>query len=184
MGNGDITTHEEERRSISTMHLILVLLRDNLPRPLSTYEIGLAVIDDKEPPRPMSVLIKTLKKDRYVVRTSLLGKRAGLWTITDRGIVSLQRRPDATRAAEEWLASHHNLGHDEIVILRCLLEHGPLAASRLATVCGLLHSPVRTALKKLTIRGFVAHRRLPSSEYALTVPGVARAELLSSEMKV
>ena len=70
MGHGDIATQENETRSISTMHLVLVLLRNNLPRPLSTYEIGLAVVDDKEPPRPMSVLIKTLKKDGYVMCTS------------------------------------------------------------------------------------------------------------------
>jgi len=165
------------------MHLILVLLRNNLPKPLSTYEIGLAVIDDKEPPRPMSVLIKTLKKDKYVVRTSLLGKRAGLWTITDRGMASLERRPETTRLAEEWLAAHHNHGHDELVVLDCLSNNGPMAASRIAATCGLLHSPVRTALKKLGIRGFVAHRRLPSSEYGLTRTGMARMELIRLQLK-
>lgn len=165
------------------MHLILVLLRNSLPTPLSTYEIGLAIVDDKEPPRPMSVLIKTLKKDKYVRRTSLIGKRAGLWTITDLGIASLDRRPIATAAAQAWLQDHHNHGHDEIVVLRCLLEKGPLAASRLATVCGLLHSPVRTALKKLQIRGFVTHNRHPSSEYDLTREGRTRAETLALETK-
>jgi predicted transcriptional regulator len=183
MGNGGIRTHDEEGRSISTMHLILVLLRDNLPRPLSTYEIGLAIVDDKEPPRPMSVLIKTLKKDKYVRRTSLLGKRAGLWTITDLGIASLERRPVATAVAQAWLRDHHNHGHDEIVVLRCLIEKGPLAASRLATICGLLHSPVRTALKKLQIRGFVMHRGSPSSEYDLTDEGRDRAEAVALETK-
>lgn len=166
------------------MHLILVLLRNNLPYPLSTYEIGLAIIDDKEPPRPISVLIKTLKKDGYVRRTSLLGKRAGLWTITERGIASLERRPNTTSAAQAWLAEHHNHGHDEIVVIRCLADNGALAASRISTMTGLLHSPVRTALKKLQIRGFVVHHAHPSSEYLLTASGRTRAELLSLPMKV
>lgn len=166
------------------MHLILVLLRNNLPNTLSTYEIGLAVIDDKEPPRPISVLIKTLKKDGYVRRTSLLGKRAGLWTITERGMASLDRRPITTKAAEAWLAEHHNHSHDEIVVIRCLADNGPLAASRISTVTGLLHSPVRTALKKLQIRGFVLHREHPSSEYLLTPSGRTRAELISLPLKV
>lgn len=178
MGHGDYHDAENEVRCISTMHLVLVLLRSSLPRPLSTYEIGLAVVDDKEPPRPMSVLIKTLSKDKYVERVSLLGKRAALWTITERGIVSLDRRIEATRTAEKWLFEHHNHGHDEKIVMTSLAMKGPQAASRLAANCGLLHSPVRTALKKLQLRGFVVHTKRPSSEYRLTEAGMTRASKL------
>lgn len=162
------------------MLLVLVLLRDSAPRALSTYQIGLAVIDDKEPPRPISVLIKTLKKDGYVRCRRLLGKRAGLWTVTDRGLASLERRPEAAKAAAAWLSEHRNHGADEIAVLRCLALHGPLAASRLSAVSGLLHSPVRTALKRLGMRGLVSHGVRPASHYRLTRKGRAEASRIPS----
>jgi DNA-binding PadR family transcriptional regulator len=171
MGHGEVHSDGEEGRSISTMHLILVLLADSAPEALSTYEIGLAIADDKHPPRPMSVLIKSLYGDKYVSKERRIGKRAALWTITERGLQSLSRRADATREAREWLSQHPNRSRDEDCVMRSLDRNGPQAASRLADTCGLLHSPVRTALKRLSLRGMVAHVARPVSEYRLTDVG-------------
>src|SRR3546814_7703894 len=89
MGNGvnhiAASDRRIERERISTAILVLVILRQNSPRAMSTYELGLWISDNQNPPRPLSVIIKTLASDGYILRSASAGKRAGLWTITPRG---------------------------------------------------------------------------------------------------
>jgi hypothetical protein len=160
------------------MLLILVLLHRNHPRPMSTYEIGLAIIDDKEPPRPLSVLVKTLSKDKYIRRAGLIGKRAGEWCITERGILSLEGRAEEARVAGEWLDANPNYSPDERKVMECLLDGGPQPPSRLAATCGMMHSPIRTALKRLEIRGVVVDEGVEGPVYGLTHDGRIGAERL------
>jgi DNA-binding PadR family transcriptional regulator len=166
-------------REASTTLLVLVALKSCHPRPMSTYELGLAITDDKHPPRPLSVLIKTLKKDKYIERASLAGKRAGYWRITERGLDSLRRRPASAAEAAAWLVEHPNYTIPEQAVLRSLRTLGPQPASRLAASCGMLHSPIRTALKRLNLRRMVNAPRAPATEYALTSSGLKEAERLS-----
>lgn len=148
---------------------------------MSTYEIGLAITDDKEPPRPLSVLVKTLTKDKYIKRAGLIGKRAGEWCITERGIQSLERRSDEARRAGLWLDSNPNYSDDEKCVMGTLLADGPQAPSRLAIVCGMMQSPIRTALKRLEIRGLVEHIAEVDSRYALTPRGRTCAAEIAEE---
>src|SRR3546814_5733756 len=70
---------------------------------MSTYELGLWISDNQNPPRPLSVIIKTLASDGYILRSASAGKRAGLWTITPRGSSSLCSRPEKCADATAWL---------------------------------------------------------------------------------
>lgn len=183
MGTGGHHARAEAQgtREASTLLLILVLLHRNHPRAMSTYEIGLAITDDKEPPRPLSVLVKTLTKDKYIKRAGLIGKRAGEWCITERGIQSLERRSDEASRAGIWLDSNPNYSDDEKCVMTALLADGPQAPSRLAVVCGMMQSPIRTALKRLEIRGLVEHIAAVDSRYALTPRGRSCAEEIAVE---
>src|SRR3546814_9295171 len=70
MGNGvnhiAASDRRIERERISTAILVLVILRQNSPRAMSTYELGLWISDNQNPPRPLSVIIKTLASDGYI----------------------------------------------------------------------------------------------------------------------
>lgn len=167
-------------RDITTALLLLVALRRAHPRSLSTYQLGLAVVDDKDPPRPLSVLIKSLAKDRYIEKAADAGKRTGYWRISDHGLISLRRRAEAAAAAERWLETNPNYTEAERAVLESLSRHGPQAASRLSTTSGMLHSPVRTALKRLCLREVVRAPKPPATEYALTKLGAAEAAALAS----
>lgn len=161
------------------MLLILVLLHRNHPRPMSTYEIGLAITDDKEPPRPLSVLVKTLSKDKYIRRAALIGKRAGEWCITERGMLSLERRAEEARIAGEWLDANPNYSPDEQAVLSSLLISGPQSPSRLAVACGMMHSPIRTAIKRLELRDLVRDEGVEGPIYQLTSAGRESAKGLT-----
>ena len=172
-------TETQGAREASTLLLILVLLKRNHPRAMSTYEIGLAITDDKEPPRPLSILVKTLTKDEYVKRAGLIGKRAGEWRITDRGLLSLERRAEEAERASEWLDRNPNLSRDERCVMKALLEEGSQPPSRLAARCGMMQSPIRTALKKLDIRGLVRRTGPLKTLYVLTREGSRMARTLA-----
>src|SRR3546814_8706504 len=74
MGNGvnhiAASDRRIERERISTAILVLVILRQNSPRAMSTYELGLWISDNQNPPRPLSVIIKTLASDGYILRSA------------------------------------------------------------------------------------------------------------------
>ena len=179
MGFGEhrqnVHAEPRHRRDLTTAILILVALRQQRPRPMSTYELGLWIADDRDPPRPLSVIMKTLADDRYITRVADAGKRAGLWQITDRGLSSLEQRAASAAFAEAWLARHPNLSSDEIGVLICLLEHGDQTPGRLSEACSLLLSPVRTAVKKLVLRGMIQRTRRLATGYTLTLRGRATA---------
>ena len=158
------------------MLLVLVLLHRSHPRPMTTYEIGLAVRDDHRPPRPLSVLVKALAKDRCVAKADRVGKRARAWTVTDRGVDSLRHRAEEARRAGDWLDANGNHSDDERAVASALLRQGPQHASQLAASCGLMHSPVRTALKRLRIRSMARQVDDRDPRFALTDQGVATVE--------
>ena len=153
------------------MLLVLVLLYRAHPRPMTTYEIGLAVTDDHRPPRPLSVLVKALAKDRCVARAERVGKRAAAWTVTERGVDSLRHRAEEARRAGEWLDANRNHSEEERAVAKALLHQGPQHASQLAASCGMMHSPVRTALKRLRIRAMAQPLEADDPRYVLTDAG-------------
>src|SRR3546814_16889040 len=89
MGNGvnhiAASDRRIERERISTAILVLVILRQNSPRAMSTYELGLWISDNQNPPRPLSGIIKTLPSAGYILRSASAGKRAGYWTLPHPG---------------------------------------------------------------------------------------------------
>lgn len=168
-------------RAVSTALLVLVTLKNRAPDPMSTYELGLWIIDNKIPPRPLSKIMKTLADDGYIVRTASAGKRAGLWAITERGLLSLQQRPKACQQAEEWLRANPNYSAQETAVLMSLLNNGSQSIGSLVETCSLLLSPVRTALKRLSLRK-LAHKTVDVvTTYMLTPDGQNTAETLACE---
>jgi DNA-binding MarR family transcriptional regulator len=179
MGPGQSQAFETQsiidRDSISTAMLVLTVLRQNHPSPMTTYHLGLCVEDNRNPPRPLSMIMKTLSSDGYIVRAAAAGKRAALWMITQRGLISLDSRAEKWRAAEIWL--EHNPCHSEheIHIVRSLFRLGNQSPKHLSDTCRLAISPVRTALKKLVLRCLVERPVVPTDGYRLTEAGLTFA---------
>lgn len=152
MGSASDNQNAPVRRpkELTTAILVMVAIRD-AGRPLTTYEIGLVVRDDHVPPRPISVIVKGLAKDEYLRSTGLSGKRMARWDIADRGKASLERRPEATRAAAAWIARNPNMPEDERMIRDAMLG-GALNIAQLAGVTRLTTSPIRTAMRRIAMR--------------------------------
>ena len=164
-----------ERNRITTAILVLVLLRQNCPRAMTTYELGLWISDNQCPPRPLSVIIKTLASDGYIVRAAAAGKRAGLWTITSRGQESLAAREEKSAAAAAWLIENPSYASEEFAVINSIFARGNQSPKQLADSCGMSISPVRTALKKLMLRGLVLKPGNPMDGYCLTDDGYSIA---------
>lgn len=159
------------RDSISTAILVLVLLESRSPQPMSTYQLGLWITDSRTPPRPLSVIIKTLASDGYICRAANAGKRAALWIITCRGEASLAARANKKRAALAWLDENPCYSADECAVLNSLFVHGSQSPKLLTQTCGRSISPIRTALKKLRIRDLALKPERAIEGYSLTELG-------------
>lgn len=175
MGNGNSNSAANgksfARDRITTAILVLVLLDQNHPNPMTTYELGLWITDNQTPPRPLSIIIKTLASDGYIARAAFAGKRAALWIITERGASSLSTRPAKRDAAIAWLNENPGYSRDEIAVMNNLLFGGNQSPTLLSENCSLPISPIRTALKKLILRKMVSKPRNPVDGYALTSHG-------------
>lgn len=183
MGEAHTTTHVcEGRAGLTTALLVLVVLQENFPKPMTTYELGLRVEDDKVPPRPISVIVKTLATDGYIARVADAGKRAALWCITERGANSLIQRGALRTAAEAWLARNPNYSDDEAAVLNALLGAENLTPNQMAECCGRSLSPMRTAVKKLALRGLIDRTDVIFTGYELTVHGRAAAQKLAAPL--
>lgn len=175
MGNGTNRNASKDaigyRDSISTAILVLVLLESRSPQPMSTYQLGLWITDNRTPPRPLSIIIKTLASDGYISRAANAGKRAALWIITPRGEASLTARAHKKTAAKAWLDENPCYSSDECAVLNSLFIHGNQSPKHLAQTCDRSISPVRTALKKLRIREIVLKPARAIEGYSLTELG-------------
>ncbi|QAY80178.1 hypothetical protein [Sphingosinicella sp. BN140058] len=177
---------DAERARFKTAFLVLILLGEDPHRPRSTYELGLWVADDQLPPRPLSVIMKSLADDRYIVRHAAAGKRSALWLIAQRGIDSLARRDGLRLAARAWLDGNPNYTADELEVMRSLCREPNQHPSRLATSTRLPLSSVRTALRKLQLRCYAAAGAEDATSYRLTaigknavLPGASATRVLS-----
>ena len=183
MGTGvqrSAVENPQEKRRASTALLILVVLQDNEPEPMTTYEIGLHIEDDHIPPRPISVIIKTLSKDGYVESKERIGKRSGAWQLTKRGYRSLSLRQFEADEARKWIKENPIYTRPEKSVLMSLLKNGPQAITLLVETCRLLHSPIRTALKRLGLRSLVKAMPPPSKKYGLTTKGREEANKIEN----
>lgn len=135
---------------ITTAMLILTAI-SLAGRPLTTYEIGLDVRDDHEPPRPLSVIVKSLTKDGYLRSAGRTGKRISRWELTERGVSSLLRREQAYAVAERTIRSGSALGPDERLITTAL-SNGAVTIADMGAMTGLTTSPIRTALRRISMR--------------------------------
>jgi predicted transcriptional regulator len=152
MGNDDHSKHgfAPGISKPKTALLILVLLRD-APRPLTTYEIGLEVCDDRIPPRPLSVIVKNLRKDGYVTSEGKASRRLCYWSITERGLQSLQMRDQATILARTYLALvPYRTSHEKMVEQAIGTGHADERA--IARHTGLKASIISTCLKRTAMR--------------------------------
>src|SRR3546814_15526648 len=107
---------------------------------MSTYELGLWISDNQNPPRPLSVIIKTLASDGYILRSASAGKRAGLWTITPRGSSSLCSRPEKCADATAWLNEHPCYSAHEYAVINSIFVRGNQSPKQLSDSCDLLIS--------------------------------------------
>lgn len=161
----------EGRGGLTTALLVLCLLQRHAPRPLSTYEIGLWIRDNRDNPRPVSVIVKTLADDGYIIKQAESGKRAGLWAITDRGCASLVQRHALRVLGDEWLDQNPNLSIDEIAVLISLAAEPEQTPVRLCETVNKTISPVRTAIKRLLLRRLIARTENLFTGFALTSYG-------------
>lgn len=122
---------------------------------MTTYELGLYVTDDHDPPRPLSVIVKSLVGDKYIRRAAKVGKRTVSWLMDERGISSIERRPEVMRLASEILGSSANRTEQETRVVTAL-DSGAETLTQIIAATGLTTSPARTAIRRLIRRGDVA----------------------------
>lgn len=185
MGTGKLDTLAtkiaRQNAKITTALLVLVMLEQHHPRHLTTFELGLWIADVKDPPRPLSIIMKTLAHDGYIERHANAGKRTAFWRLSKRGAVSLQKRASEAALAAQIIALQPNLSAQELTILDCLVVQSPQTASGLTSTSGLLLSPIRTALKRLSMRSFIETASSPAGGYALTSRGRVIAQRIIGE---
>ncbi len=177
MGRGKFAAVSDLSQSdgFSTSVLLLSVLNDYHPSPLSTYQLGLWVKDNHTPRRPISVVVKTLAQDGLVSRQSSAGKRTALWGLTERGLCSISKRAGQIRLAQLWISENPALGTVESHILRRLLDRSTISPNDLLRE-GFLLSPVRTAIKRLRLRDYISASPLIHGGYTLTSCGRAVAK--------
>lgn len=157
---------------LTTALLILTMLKDQDNRPITAYELGLWIKDLRNPPRPLSIVLKNLVDDGYIQKVAVKGLRNGLWALTNRGHQSLFAKPHAVSEARIWLKLNKNLCSNELCLIKQLQEGGHQTVSELASACGLRMSPVKTALKKMIMREYVAKYDTLKQTYFLTESGL------------
>ena len=140
----------ERPRELTTATLVLVAIR-NAQRPLTTYELGLDICDNHYPPRAISVIVKSLAKDKYLVAAAKRGKRAAEWALTERAYQSLLRRVLIVKMAEEWIRSRSNLTQEEKSVM-CAKGKGAKTYPQISAITGLRSSSIRTSLKRDKLR--------------------------------
>ncbi|WP_162815001.1 hypothetical protein [Erythrobacter aureus] len=147
---------------------------------MTTYQMGLWVQDNQTPPRPISIIVKTLAQDGLISRFSSAGKRSARWVISDQGLESARKRATEIKIASLWVAENPNLNKLEAYILQRLLELPAITPQMLASEHGSQSSPIRTALKRLAMRGFIASTPIPHGGCKITPQGrsVAKLQLL------
>jgi len=152
MGHADRTSDHSAGRpeGLTTAILVLVAVR-MAGRPLTTYEMGLDIIDDHEPPRPISVIVKSLAGDGYLVSAGRIGKRMSRWGLAPRGEASLEKRPDLARKAELWLIENPNSSDDERLV-QSIMDRGTASVAGIAAATGLTTSPIRTSMRRIQMR--------------------------------
>jgi hypothetical protein len=138
-------------------------------RPMTTYELGLYVTDDHDPPRPLSVIVKSLVGDKYIRRSAKVGKRTISWLMDERGIASIERRPEVMRIAADILAMASNRTDQEKRVVHAL-RAGAETLTQIIADTGLTTSPTRTAIRRLMRRGDV----VMDDERRYRVTGAAR----------
>lgn len=152
MEHGGITTASERRPATAAM--ILAVLHAS-GRPMTTYELGLYVTDDHIPPRPLSVIVKSLVGDKYIRRAAKVGKRTVSWLMDERGVSSIERRPEVMAMASAILAKAANRTEQETRVIAAL-NAGAETLTKIIAETGLTTSPARTAIRRLMRRGDVA----------------------------
>lgn len=145
----------KQRRSTSTPLMVLALI-ERTGRPMSTYEMGLHVCDDRPIPRPLSKIVRSLARDGYLESHAKQGRRTSLWTITEQGLNSLSKRSAEASKAFENLDPVKCMTAEEIAVIG-LLNDGPSNLSALCDSAGISPGKARTALKRLVMRGNVRH---------------------------
>src|SRR3546814_12834492 len=73
--------------------------------------------------------------------------------------------------ATAWLNEHPCYSAHEYAVINSIFVRGNQSPKQLSDSCDLLISPVRTALKKLIIRGLVVKPTNPMIGYSLTTAG-------------
>lgn len=165
--------HARQRQTanLTTAVLILLVLQKQKNNMMTTYDIGLWVFDLNHPPRPLSVIVKTLARDGYIESTGRAGKRRAFWRITNRGTLSLRNRKKIADAGRQFLINHPNLYAQEIVIMRYLLQSHSSTFNDIVSATALPLSKIRTGLKRLCLREFVETRTAQDAGYRLTAAG-------------
>lgn len=171
---------EREAETFSTSLKLLALLEQNHPDPMTTYQMGLWVQDNQNPPRPISIIVKTLAQDGLITRFSSAGKRSVHWIISPQGLASAKKRAAEIKMASIWIAENPHLNPLEGFILRRLLQLPAATPRILASEHSSQPSPIRTALKRLAMRGFIASTTIPHGGCKITPQGrsVAKLQLL------
>lgn len=152
MGHADRESDRNAGRptGLTTAMLILVAVR-MAGRPLTTYEMGLDIVDDHDPPRPISVIVKSLAGDKYLKSAGRIGKRISLWDLDTRGHSSLLKRPELARKAEKWLIENPNSSKEERMVQE-MMESGNSSVAGIAAATGLTTSPIRTSMRRIMMR--------------------------------
>lgn len=120
-------------------------------RPLTTYEMGLNIVDDHDPPRPISVIVKSLAGDKYLKSAGKTGKRMSRWDLDARGHSSLEKRPELARTAERWLIENPNSSEEERLV-QAIMDGGNNSVAAIAAATGLTTSPIRTSMRRIVMR--------------------------------
>lgn len=130
--------------------MVLALL-EKTGRPMSTYEMGLHVYDDRPEPRPLSVIVRSLSRDGYLEAHAKHGRRTSLWRITEQGRMSIGKRPREVRQALRLIEQAPSMTDEEKSVLR-LIKRRPAILCEISSKTKIPTGKVRTALKRLIMR--------------------------------
>ena len=134
----------------STPLMVLALIHDK-GRAMSTYEMSLHVGDNRENPRPLSVIVRSLSRDGYLESHAKHGRRTSLWRLTEQGEQSVIKRSKEVSNALRIIQREPCMTDQEKSVMRCLKRH-PSSVCEIAAKTKLPSGKVRTALKRLLIR--------------------------------
>ena len=138
-----------------TTPLMVLALLDRAGRPMSTYEMSLHVCDQRENPRPLSIIVRSLSRDGYLEAHSKRGRRTSLWRLTDQGRQSVAKRDREAKAALRIIDRKPCMTDHEKTVLR-VIKRKPAILCEISIKTGLPTGKVRTALKRLILRKNIA----------------------------